>query len=279
MANPEISLNTKNASNLYVVDYYGGSGGETLGEVISAAMSCEFTRNKTPTDGSSIDSFRNFLVMPYVNDGLKDILLRGRSGTDKFNGDTLLKNMLIMYHWQDKEIDPNLVNYENVFDTKITKNVLMRNHLPERDWSSLPNRHHIHIYPSIDDCHITVPQMFKKQYTVWSEETKEYRWQESNRLLNFGCKTFNEFVDYIFYNTKTHKTIEQVDTSYGINITPKEFVYGLGDWEKKLEEYIGAKVNIPNKWQQNNLRILEEMNLTIDSTEQECIDRIKDVYS
>jgi hypothetical protein len=279
MANPEISLNTKNASNLYVVDYYGGSGGETLGEVISAAMSCEFTRNKTPTDGSSIDSFRNFLVMPYVNDGLKDILLRGRSGTDKFNGDTLLKNMLIMYHWQDKEIDPNLVNYENVFDTKITKNVLMRNHFPERDWSSLPNRHHIHIYPSIDDCHITVPQMFKKQYTVWSEETKEYRWQESNRLLNFGCKTFNEFVDYIFYNTKTHKTIEQVDTSYGINITPKEFVYGLGDWEKKLEEYIGAKVNIPNKWQQNNLRILEEMNLTIDSTEQECIDRIKDVYS
>lgn len=279
MANPEISLNTKNASNLFVVDYYGGSGGETLGEVISATMSCEFTRNKMPTDGSSIDSFRNFLVMPYVNDDLKDVILRGRHRTDKFNGDTLLKNILIMYHWQDKGIDPNLVNYDNVCDVKITKNVLIRNHYPERDWSSLPNRHHIYIYPSINDYHITIPQMFKKQYTVWNEETKEYRWQESNRLLDIGCSTFSEFVDYIFYNTKTRKTIEQIDTSYGINIVPKDFVYGLGNWENKLEEYIGAKVDIPNKWQQNNLRILEEMNLTVDSTEQECIDRIKDVYS
>ena len=121
--------------------------------------------------------------------------------------------------------------------------------------------------------------MFKKQYTVWNEETKEYRWQESNRLLDIGCSTFSEFVDYIFYNTKTRKTIEHIDTSYGINIVPKDFVYGLGNWENKLEKYVGAKVNIPTKWQQNNLRILEEMNLTVDSTEQECIDRIKDVYS
>lgn len=279
MGSPEISLGTTNASNLYVVDYYGGSGGETLGEVISDAVSCVFTRKKIPTDNSSIDSFRNFLVTPYVNDGLKDILLRGRSRTDKFNGDTLLKNMLIMYYWQDKNIDPIKVNWDDAFNTKITKNVLIRDHLPERNWSSLPNRHHIRIFPSIDDFYITIPQMFKKQYTVWNEETKEFNWQQSNRLLNFGCKTFNDFVDYIFYNTKTRKTIEQVDTSYGINITPKDFVYGNKNWEQELEEYIGAKICPPTEWQQNNLRILEEMGLTVNSTEQECIDRIKYVYS
>jgi hypothetical protein len=277
MGSPEISLGTTNASNLYVVDYYGGSGGEFLGELVSDAVKCIHTRKKLPNDSTSIDSFRNFLVQPYVNNEISKILYKGKCTTDTFAGEILLRNMLIMHYWQKNSIEPKDTPIHLAIKNTINDNVLLRNHLPERDWSSLPNRKHIYIYPNSDDYHITLPLMFVKQWMII--RNNEYNWEWANRELNLGCKTFNDFVDMFFENTKKTKTTDSVDTSYSINISPKSYAYGIDDWSADLENYIGAKIGSAAKWQKNNIKILKDLNLSLNSTEQECIDRIKDVYS
>ena len=151
----------------------------------------------------------------------------------------------------------------------------------DSDFSSLPNRKHIYIYPDTNEYHITLPLMFKKQ---WMQKYNKsvYKWEWANDERNLKCKDFNEFVDLFFKTSKSEKTTETIDTSYGVNISPKLFAYGVGVWKKELEDYIGAKIVDSEEilsWQNNNLNILKEFGLNIDSTEQQCIDRIKDVYS
>jgi len=281
MGTPEISLGTADASNLYVVDYNGGSGGEFLGELVSDAVGCIHTRKKIKDDNTSIDSFRNILVQPFINKLLQPVLYNGYKNTDSINGDILVKNLMIMHYWQKKNIEPNDVIKKQAIKQTITDKVLLRNHLYERDWSSLPNRKHIYIYPDISDYHITLPLMFNKQ---WMQKYNKsvYKWEWANDERNLECKDFNEFVDLFFKTSKNEKTTMSIDASYGINISPKLFAYGVGDWKKELEDYIGAKIENNEEilsWQNNNLNILEEFGLDIDSTEQQCADRIKYVYS
>jgi len=281
MGTPEISLNTSDASNLYVIDYNGGSGGEFLGELVSDAVGCVHTRKKLPNDDTSIDSFRNILVQPFINKLLQSVLYNGHENTDVMQADLLVKNLMIMHYWQKKKIEPTNIVKQAAIACKITDRVLLRNHLAERDFSSLPNRKHIYIYPDTNEYHITLPLMFKKQ---WMQKYNKgvYKWEWANDERNLECKDFNEFVDLFFKTSKSEKTTETIDTSYGVNISPKAYAYGIKHWKEELEDYIKAKIGNSEEilsWQNNNLNILKEFGLNIDSTEQQCIDRIKDVYS
>lgn len=279
MGYPEISLNTSDASNLYVIDYNGGSGGEFLGELIASATNCKHTRNKTKDDPTSIDSFRNILVSPFVNDGLQDSIYLGSQNSNMFQGEVLLKNLIAMNYWQEKSAEPSQKTRKDSVSHTITDNVLLRNHLPERDFSLLPKRNHIYLYANDDDCHITLPLMFAKQWMTIRKDG-EYTWEWANRQRELGFKTFNEFVDGFFIGTKNNKTTSTVDTTYGVNLSPKEFAFNIGNWKKEVEAYIGTKIQIDTtKWHDNNLQIMKDFDLTVNSTQQECIDRIKYVYS
>ena len=281
MGNSKISLTTSDASNLYVIDYNGGSGGEFLGELVAEAVGCVHTRKKVPNDDTSIDSFRNILVQPFVNELLQPVLYEGDKNTDVMQNDLLVKNLMIMHYWQKKRIEPDSVVKKDAITYEITDKVLLRNHLAERDFSSLPNRKHIYIYPSKDEYHITIPLMFKKQ---WMKKRNDiYKWEWANNERNMGCETFDKFVDLFFETSERAKTTDTISIhSYGLNVNPKSFTYGIGNWKEELEDYIEAKItNIDEitSWQNNNNDILKEFNLNIDSTKQDCIDRVKYVYS
>lgn len=280
MGNPAIFLGTSDASNLYVIDYNGGSGGEFLGELISEAVGCVHTRKKVPNDDTSIDSFRNILVQPFINELLQPVLYEGDKDTSIMQNDLLVKNLMIMHYWQKKRIEPSSVIKKEAISHKITDRVLLRNHLAERDFSSLPNRKHIYIYPDEDEYHITIPLMFKKQ---WMQKRNDiYKWEWANNERNMGCETFDEFVDLFFRMSERGKTTNTIDISYGVNVNPKSYAFSIGNWKEELEDYIEAKItNIDEivSWQNNNNAILKEFDLNIDSTRQDCIDRIKHVYS
>lgn len=279
MGYPQIYLGTPDASNLYVIDYHGGSGGEFLGELVATATNCKHTRNKTKDDNTSIDSFRNILVSPFVNSGLEDSLYLGSQNTEVFQGEVLVKNLVAMNYWQDKKIEPSRKTRKDSISHIITDNVLLRNHLPERDFSLLPKRNHIYLYANDDDCHITLPLMFAKQWMV-KRKNGEYTWEWANRQRELGCKTFNDFVDRFFISTENTKTTSTVNTTNGIKISPKEFAFNIGSWKKDIETYIGANITIDTvEWHNNNLQIMKDFGLTAHSTKQECIDRVKYVYS
>ena len=279
MGYPEIHVNTSDASNLYVIDYHGGSGGEFLGELVAAATNCKHTRNKTKNDSTSVDSFRNILVSPFVNDGLQDTIYLGSKNTDTFQGEVLVKNLIAMNYWQSKKIEPSQQARKDSINHIITDRVLLRNHLPERDFSLLPKRNHVYLYADDNDYHITLPLMFAKQWMT-KRKNGEYTWEWANQQRKLGYKTFEDFVDGFFLDTKNAKTISTVDTTYGINVSPKEYAFNIGNWKEDIETYIGAKIPIDTtEWHNNNLQIMKSFGLTIDSTQQECIDRIKYVYS
>lgn len=280
MGTPEISLTTTDASNLYVVDYYGGSGGELMGELISESVSCVYTISKSKHEPSSVDSFKNFIVMPILNEYFCDILFHDNRSTDKIQGDTLVKNLMILHYLQKNNLLDDVKNKAHMIsalETPITDNVLLRNHLPNRDFSLLQNRKHINVYADISEYHLMIPLMFLKQ---WAKPLTEYLQRPYKRKLKgweWSCiengyeLDYTSFVDGVFVRTSKN-TSENIDT-YGINVNPVDFVYGRNNnWIKDIEEYIGGYINIDKlkKWQYSNLNMLYDLNLNLDSTKKDC---------
>ena len=280
MGTPQISLTTTDASNLYVIDYYGGSGGELMGELISESVSCVYTISKSKNEPSSVDSFKNFVVMPILNEYFCDILFHDNRSTDKIQGDILVKNLMILHYLQKNNLLDDVKNKAHMISalkTPITDNVLLRNHLPNRDFSMLQNRKHINVYADISEYHLMIPLMFLKQ---WAKPLTEYLQRPYKRKLKgweWSCiengydLDYTSFVDGVFVRTSKN-TSENIDT-YGINVNPVDFVYGRNnDWIKDIEAYIGGNINIDKlkKWQHSNLNMLYDLNLNLDSTKEDC---------
>jgi len=160
MENTEITLNGTDWSNLYIIDYAGGCGGEMMCDILSDKVDAQFTSPQTPLQSFSDDSFGNMYTSP-ARDLLNLAFVHRYRGykckeiiTAEHSDDTIKHNLKLNIIHQDKDATKQVeywMDIEKEIDlavrnTRLTKNYILRTHR-NRDWSSFTNANVIRIYP------------------------------------------------------------------------------------------------------------------------------------
>lgn len=308
MENTEITLNGSDWSNLYIVDYAGGCGGEKMGDFISAKVDGQFTITKTPTQDPAIDSFDNLYITPLLHLATDDINryegYMGKETNGLFHSEEMMKHNLKV----------NLIHREGlvsgddfdslVRDTHFTKNYILRSHR-NIDWSSFTNAKIIRIYPS-GGAHLTYSLMMLKRWVepdpvpirqlgrfmsvdslewiqknVFSKTPNSfYGWQrelvQRNNLNNFSWSAFVE--DGFNLAEGMGNTVKPSIK----DISPVEWVFGTDSSSIAMVKN-ATGVDITNSgiqdWQRGNIDILAEHGISMNSTKEECIAYFKDYWN
>ena len=314
MENTEITLNGTDWSNLYIIDYAGGCGGEKMGDFISEKIDAQFTIPKTLTD-PSIDSFDNMYITPLLHLMHDDInLYEGYKGKDTnglFHSEEMMKHNLkinLIHRYCDHSQQMRVASEDEidslVIDTHFTKNFILRSHR-NIDWKSFTKARIIRIYPWVDS-HLTHSLMMIKRWIeldpVHVRDFGRYMtsdmiewimsnifsktpdilwgWQRelvmTNRLQDFNWRSF---VDESFKEAagfeKPYKSV------LGQSIPSVEWVFDSSDVPStKIKTITGIDVmpdDVKN-WQQSNVDLLAEHGISMTSTKEECITYFKNYW-
>jgi hypothetical protein len=201
MENTEITLNGTDWSNLYIIDYAGGCGGEMMCDILSDKVDAQFSISKSSTQSFAIDSFDNLYVTPslvlvHTDINQYDGYKYKESNTQIHSDETMKHNLKInLIHRGKQDYYTNILDkdettpvYQNsidladgpteieslVKDTHFTKNYVLRSHR-NSDWSSFTNAKVIKIYP-LTNSHLTQSLMMLKRWVIghsYIEEIKE----------------------------------------------------------------------------------------------------------
>jgi len=301
----EITLNGTDWSNLYIIDYAGGCGGEQMCDYLSEKINAQFTIVKSPDQEFAIDSFANMYVtgrLEIVYDdielynGYKDIEINSHIHSDDTMKHNLKMNLIhriddLSQHIEDSsqdEID-SLVR-----DIHFTENYILRSHSNTIDWSSFTNANVIRIYSLPRTSHLTYSLMMLKRWVVknpYDEEFIEsvpdsirewvalnivstkmlYNWQ-LELIMYDQVQDFNwsSFVEDRFTNA-------EIDETSKSTISGTEWVFGLG--EKKNVVGIDISTEEIKTWQQDNIDLLAEHGISMTSTREHCIAYFKDYWN
>tara|TARA_B110000263_G_C15273120_1_gene494481 strand:- start:606 stop:1610 length:1005 start_codon:yes stop_codon:yes gene_type:complete len=314
MENTEITLNGTDWSNLYIIDYAGGCGGEKIGDFLSAKIDAEFTSPKTDITSCAIDSFDNMYITPVLDLANDDIsLYRGykdRETNALFHSEEMMKhNLKVNLIHRDKDISWKMgFSTEDERDVLIrslhfTKNYILRSHR-NIDWSSFTNAKVIRIYPR-SESHITHSLMLLKRWVQLDPEvpvsdlgkfmsvealewvtsnilskTPELVYQWQRELINTGdYKKLNwvSFVEDSFKNAENYWTTQTVNV-----ISPVELVFGTDESPIRIiNDITGVDItsDASKAWQQGNIDLLAEHGISMTSTKEECIAYFKDYWN
>ena len=91
MEDTEITLNGTDWSNLYIIDYAGGCGGEVMCDLISDKVDAQFSIPKSSTQSFAIDSFDNLYITPSLSR-----IIRSHCHSYRVSG--VLQKILLVIH-------------------------------------------------------------------------------------------------------------------------------------------------------------------------------------
>jgi len=313
MENTEITLNGTDWSNLYIIDYAGGCGGEAMCDFLSEKIAAPFTSPKLASEikSSAIDSFDNLYISPAMRLFHQDDITqyRGYRGIESnalFHSEEMMKhNLKVNLIHRDENMSQKMESStEDERDSLIRsshfdKNYILRSHR-NINWSSFTNAKVIRIYPWIDS-HLTYSLMMLKRW-VQSEPIGNIKkttlsagalpWIKSNILsktpdliyvwqlevLNTGdYKKLNweSFVDDSFMNAGKYKQTAN-------SIPAAEWVYGTDDTPiRMVNDITGIDISTDTikTWQRGNRDLLAEHGLSTTSTKEECIAYFKNYWN
>jgi hypothetical protein len=301
MEDTEITLNGTDWSNLYIIDYAGGCGGEMMCDLISDKVDAQFSISKSSTQSFAIDSFDNLYVtysLVLVHADINQYRgYKGKESNTPFHSDETMKhNLKVNLIHRDKDISWKMgFSAENerdalVRNTHFTKNYILRSHR-NSDWSSFTNAKVIRIYPWTKS-HLIQSLMMLKRWVIghsYIEEIKEamspsvqewiensvladtlYGWQceliIDRRLRSFNWDSFVE--DRFAINHNESKN----------TISGTEWVFGTSDVSIKTVAGIDITTDAIKKWQQGNIDLLAEHSISMTSTKEECVDYFKNYW-
>jgi len=300
--NTEITLNGTDWSNLYIIDYAGGCGGEMMCDLISDKVDAQFSIPKSSTQSFAIDSFDNLYVTYSLVLVHADInQYRGykcqESNTPFHSDETMKHNLKVNLIHRDKDISWKMgFSTEDerdslVRNTNFTKNYILRSHR-NSDWSSFTNAKVIRIYPWTKSHLIQSLMMLKRWVTGHSyiEKIKEvvspsvqewiensvltdtiYSWQ-CELIIERSLRAFNwdSFVEDRF----TYRELEEV----GNDIPATDWVFGTSDVSIKTITGIDISTDEIKTWQQDNIDLLAKHGISMTSTKEECVDYFKNYW-
>ena len=305
MEDTEITLNGTDWSNLYIIDYAGGCGGEMMCDLISDKVDAQFSIPKSSTQSFAIDSFDNLYVtysLVLVHGDINQY--RGykckESAPELHSDETMKHNLKVNLIHRDKDISWKMgFSTEDerdslVRNTNFTKNYILRSHR-NSDWSSFTNAKVIRIYPWTKSHLIQSLMMLKRWVTGHSyiEKIKEvvspsvqewiensvladtlYGWQWE-LIIERSLRAFNwdSFVEDRF----TYRELEEV----GNDIPATDWVFGtstLPDTMIKTITEIDVSTDVIKTWQQGNIDLLAEHGISMTSTKEECVDYFKNYW-
>lgn len=315
MEDTEITLNGTDWSNLYIIDYAGGCGGEKVGDFLSAKIDAEFTSPKTDISGCAIDSFANMYITPVLDLAFDDISLyrgyKGRETNALFHSEEMMKhNLKVNLIHRDKDMSHKMkFSTEDerdklVNDSHFTKNYILRSHR-NIDWSSFTNAKVINIYPW-SDSHITYSLMMLKRWVQlepidfindlgkfmsidaveWVKnnilsKTPELIYQWQREVINTeGYKKLNwkSFVENSFENVQSYNHFSLTHDA----ISPVELVFGTDESPIRIiNDITGVDLTSDaiKKWQQGNIDLLAEHGISMTSNKEECVAYFKDYWN
>jgi len=310
MENTEITLNGRDWSNLYIIDYSGGCGGEKMCDYLSEKIDAQFTIPQSLTQSFTIDSFSNLYVTTQLDTTRGDIKqYKGykdrETDSDTHSEDTMKHNLKVNLIHRDKDISWHMrFSTEDerdslVRDTYFTKNYILRSHR-NIDWSSFTNAKVIRIYPWLDS-HIPYSLMMLKRWVkldpdfskfpsrFLSDDTLEwvkcnvfsetpgilYSWQHelliADRLQDFN---WSSFVDDRF-------AYAEIDEMAPNSISGTEWTFGTSDVPITIVKDI-TEIDIMSTdlvaWQQSNIDLLAQHGISMTSTKEECITYFKNYW-
>jgi hypothetical protein len=319
MENTEITLNGTDWSNLYIIDYSGGSGGEKMCDFLSEKIDGQFTIPKSSDiNGCAIDSFDNLYITPLLHLANDDINLysgyNGKETNGLFHSEDMMKhNLKVNLINRDKDIAWQMgVGTQDeidtlVMDTHFSKNYILRSHR-NISWSSFTNAKVIRIYPWVDS-HITYSLMMLKRWVQldpilvsdlerfmssdmakWATDNilsktpdKLYGWQRE-LIMTDNIQNFNwgSFVDNSFKMAGTFEKLYRNESILSQSVSPTEWVFGTGDTPRSTVNAItGIDIMSDDitEWQQSNIDLLSEHGISMNSTKEHCIAYFKDYWN
>jgi hypothetical protein len=269
MEDTEITLNGTDWSNLYIIDYAGGCGGEMMCDLISDKVDAQFSIPKSSSQSFAIDSFDNLYVTYSLVLVHADInQYRGykcqESNTPFHSDETMKHNLKVNLIHRDKDISWKMgFSTEDerdslVRNTHFTKNYILRSHR-NSDWSSFTNAKVIRIYPWTKS-HLTQSLMFLKRWVSGHSYIEESEWTD-----------WDSFVEdrFSMHSNETSKN----------TISGTEWVFGTSDVSIKTVAGIDTTTDAIKAWQQDNIDLLAEHGISMTSTKEECIDYFKTTRS
>jgi len=269
MEDTEITLNGTDWSNLYIIDYAGGCGGEMMCDLISDKVDAQFSIPKSSSQSFAIDSFDNLYVTYSLVLVHADInQYRGykckESAPELHSDETMKHNLKVNLIHRDKDISWKMgFSTEDerdslVRNTHFTKNYILRSHR-NSDWSSFTNAKVIRIYPWTKS-HLTQSLMFLKRWVSGHSYIEESEWTD-----------WDSFVEdrFSMHSNETSKN----------TISGTEWVFGTSDVSIKTVAGIDTTTDAIKAWQQDNIDLLAEHGISMTSTKEECIDYFKTTRS
>jgi hypothetical protein len=269
MEDTEITLNGTDWSNLYIIDYAGGCGGEMMCDLISDKVDAQFSIPKSSSQSFAIDSFDNLYVTYSLVLVHADInQYRGykckESAPELHSDETIKHNLKVNLIHRNKDISWKMgFSTEDerdslVRNTHFTKNYILRSHR-NSDWSSFTNAKVIRIYPWTKS-HLTQSLMFLKRWVSGHSYIEESEWTD-----------WDSFVEdrFSMHSNETSKN----------TISGTEWVFGTSDVSIKTVAGIDTTTDAIKAWQQDNIDLLAEHGISMTSTKEECIDYFKTTRS
>ena len=287
MGTPEITLNGMDWSNLYHIDYHGGCGGELLMGIASIPSPYIKINNNKGNDSTfgimAVGNIPNNISISHIPE----------RNVHNLNDDEYryvvksLLNIRTTTDWADREtyvIDP----IKNIRDSN--ENFLIRTHDHTRDYSSLfHNCKSLRLYSPIDNWHLIMYMMFKKQFllrfsgnlTIYTTSShkrdiaskymstrKFLRTWEWMAMVQFNeYLTFDEFLSRRFTSkTAVHEQFKESinAANWVFDINTKDIIEQIQDTYKTIisEE----KKEAISNWQQKNISMLTDNGLSLSST-------------
>ena len=313
MENTEITLNGTDWSNLYIVDYAGGCGGEVMCDLISDKVDAQFSIPKSSTlyQSNAIDSFSNLYVTPSLSQVSTDITQYSgykckETVTHTHSEDTIKYNLKVNLIHREEDMSQKMESSTEderdllIHSSHFDKNYVLRSHR-EIDWSSFTNAKVIRMYPWIDS-HLTYSLMMLKRWVEPGPPVHYFKKFMTSDMIewitsNIFCKTpytlyewqcdlimANSLQDFNWETFVVDKFEEAGD--YKKNgcdvISAAKWVFGDSDstYLDDIENITGVKIikNDVVAWQQANRDLLAEHGLSMTSTKEECITYFKNYW-
>lgn len=292
MQTDNITLNGKDWSNLYIVDYPGGAGGELFCEELAKSNNFLRFRNKEDTD-TVTDSTYNTLATDGLPD-YTDILYTIRNIEDLSNIDNLkklIKSSLIISdiihktnsNWRGTLSDSlpggiinNFIKFSGVDINQIAKgillkeikeNVIIRTHLNLSIYDELENCNIIRIRPRSEEHNNLIN--FRIGILKWLSKTtsNKFGWEKESKYKGLKIDTFEDFVNVNWGKWDGITYDNQIDAF---------------DWLTQIDK---SDSNIIMQWKQKNVKMFEDYNIDINNPPNEhilkhiLIKKYKNVYN
>lgn len=301
---PEVTLNGTDWSNMYLVDYPGGTGGEMFTSLISQLVDVKDFELKTEVLVSNVvDSCGNGYATFTFPDFIKNSL-NVYGYQDVVNDINVVQEVLkvLIYYWQFENRNKDLYNEaltvksktipkqfrEKAFNKKITDNMVIRTHFNASRYEDIPGAHVLRLHPkNASNARMSIARMLMLKWLTldWMPRSSEipndylrekalekdgraFVWEQENALKYEGKHSFSTFTKMVLKSAEPYDTINS-KVNYDHVINSHDWLFnGLSDEDKRrFERIVGVEYSEPDnvkEWRLRNVNFMNESGFDIN---------------